>query len=157
MGNGKSFQDRFWAKIQRTETCWDWTGAINSRGYGVIKKNDNLLLAHRYSYQEHKGKIPTGISIDHVCHNKRCVNPSHLRLATDKQNNENRSGANRNSTTGVLGVSRTQDGKMYRVQVMHNRKNYQAGPFVSIEEAERAAIVLRNSMFTHNNLDRVAM
>lgn len=87
MGNGKSFQDRFWAKIQRTETCWDWTGAINSRGYGVIKKNDNILLAHRYSYQEHKGKIPTGISIDHVCHNKRCVNPSHLRLATDKQNN----------------------------------------------------------------------
>lgn len=40
---------------------------------------------------------------------------------------------------------------------MHNRKNYQAGPFVSIEEAERAAIELRNSMFTHNNLDRVAM
>jgi len=103
----------------------------------------------------HKGEIPEGILIDHICHNISCVNPEHLRLATNKQNMENLSGPQRNNTSGVLGVYWHSSG-MWNVQVGHNRRRYSGGLFRDIAEAEAAAIALRTKLFTHNHIDRIA-
>jgi hypothetical protein len=73
------------SKDQRT-SCWIWGGgSTTSRGnarYGVMSNK----LAHRVSYEIHKGPIPPHLQIDHVCRNTLCVNPDHLEAVTQHEN-----------------------------------------------------------------------
>lgn len=63
--------------------CWLWTGALNSDGYPNFGITPNVtLLAHRFAYAALVGPIPAGLSIDHLCCEKRCVNPEHLEAVT---------------------------------------------------------------------------
>lgn len=64
-------------------TCWVWKGLRSPNGYGVFGQK---VYAHRWTYAEMVGPIPRGMVIDHICRNRACVNPSHLRLATKRQN-----------------------------------------------------------------------
>lgn len=80
---------RFWAKVNKTDTCWLWTGSINKRGYGRVRRGGKvgrIILAHRYAYEASIGPIPAGLVIDHVCRVKHCVNPSHLEAVPDRVN-----------------------------------------------------------------------
>jgi len=63
--------------------CWEWKRSIGTHGYGVFSR---VSLAHRFSYERFKGKIPKGLQIDHLCRNKKCVNPDHLEAVTGKIN-----------------------------------------------------------------------
>lgn len=85
MGND-DLLERFLSKVQITEECWLWTGAANGNGYGHISINKKPVKAHRLSYELHKGSIPTGLVIDHLCRNRRCVRPDHLEAVTQKEN-----------------------------------------------------------------------
>lgn len=76
----------FLKKIVKTEKCWEWVGAKDTRGYGNFKFESKVYKAHRFSYQFHKGPIPKGLVIDHLCRNTSCVNPSHLEAVTHKVN-----------------------------------------------------------------------
>lgn len=58
--------------------CALWTGAINSRGYGVIRTDLGLRLVHRVTYTGLWGPIPEGGRVRHLCKVKACVNPLHL-------------------------------------------------------------------------------
>lgn len=78
--------DRFWAKVEKTETCWLWTGAKNTMGYGGISVKGTMIPAHRYSYELLREAIPEGLHIDHLCRNPSCVNPDHLEPVTCKEN-----------------------------------------------------------------------
>lgn len=73
----------FESKINKTESCWIWTGAFQSKGYG----NYRSQLAHRISYEKYIGKIPEGLTLDHLCKNPACVNPQHLEPVTQYENN----------------------------------------------------------------------
>lgn len=77
---------RFWAKVDKTPTCWLWTGAINGNGYGHIKIDGRMLGAHRVSYELAGRSIPAGLDIDHLCRVHRCVNPAHLEPVTRRVN-----------------------------------------------------------------------
>jgi hypothetical protein len=66
--------------------CWVWTGGLKPGGYGVFCVKRYPLYAHRWSYEYHNGSIPEGMVIDHICRNKRCVNPAHLRAVTQRDN-----------------------------------------------------------------------
>jgi hypothetical protein len=75
-------------KIQVTESCWLWTGSCHpDTGYGRIwfDRHDDRL-AHRVIYEWVKGPIPEGLTIDHLCRVRRCVNPAHLEAVTNVEN-----------------------------------------------------------------------
>lgn len=71
----------FWEQVNKTETCWEWTGHT-IRGYGSMGGK----LAHRISYAEIVGPIPEGLELDHLCRNPPCINPSHLEPVTREEN-----------------------------------------------------------------------
>jgi hypothetical protein len=59
--------------------CWTWLGAVNSKGYGTMRYNGQVVCAHRVYYLHYVcPEIPRKFDIHHVCGNRLCVNPSHL-------------------------------------------------------------------------------
>lgn len=157
-----SAEERFWRGVgmgpraaHMGTACWIWSKGTNGRGYGRFEIDQRSYGTHRYSYALHFGEIPAGLEVEHRCHNRLCVRPDHLRTASRKQNVENTSGAQRDSRSGILGVTWHRDRGMWRAQVCHNYKCHHVGYFGDIEDARRAVIAKRNELFTHNELDRV--
>lgn len=66
--------------------CWDCTLAPTKGGYCQKWNNGKLIPAHKFSYEQHKGRIPSGMEIDHLCKNVKCVNPEHLEAVTKLEN-----------------------------------------------------------------------
>lgn len=80
--------ERFHSKyIPVTESgCWIWIACCNPKGYGQLNVGKKMAQAHRYSYQQFIGAIPAKLQVCHSCDVTSCVNPTHLFLGTNSDN-----------------------------------------------------------------------
>src|SRR3990167_4627906 len=81
--------DRFWSKVDRSggpEACWPWTAYCDPAGYGRYGRNGKSERAYRLTYIDTVGPIESGLHLDHLCRNRRCVNPAHLEPVTPRLN-----------------------------------------------------------------------
>lgn len=91
-------EERFWARVQKTDGCWLWTGQKSEMGHGRLEDKMNgrqVLIAHRISWELHFGPVPDGLCVLHDCDNPPCVNPSHLFLGTRTDNSDDKVSKNR--------------------------------------------------------------
>lgn len=66
--------------------CWEWQAARNAGGYGTFGMGGRNWLAHRAAYELFVGPIPAGLTLDHLCRFRACVNPAHLEPVTGREN-----------------------------------------------------------------------
>lgn len=78
---------KFWARVNRSDGCWEWQGYRDRQGYGHLsRKVDGPMLAHRFAWLQFNGSIPAGAVIRHICDNPPCCNPDHLLIGTQADN-----------------------------------------------------------------------
>lgn len=80
---------RLWRRVEKTSTCWNWLGAIKENGYGSIGrggKGGGMVYTHRAAWELTFGPLADGQVLDHLCRNRRCCNPAHLEIVSQKVN-----------------------------------------------------------------------
>ena len=91
--------ERAYTKVEKQEDgCWISRYSVASHGYAQVGWQvrpgySRMVLAHRASWAHVHGQVPIGMTIDHVCKQRRCVNPDHLRLMSNFENARRNNGA----------------------------------------------------------------
>lgn len=93
--------------------CWEWQGKVNAvTGYGSKTFGGKTLLAHRWVWQMLLGPIPEGLVINHLCSNRKCVNPAHLQVTDQAGNCRHGEGA-KLSVDQVMEIKRAKPSKKW--------------------------------------------
>lgn len=125
-------------------------GAITVNGYVAIGIDKVDYLCHRLMWLYVYGAFPI-LNIDHIDRDKTNNKPVNLRLATPKQNGENRS-LKSNNASGHRGVflRKYLKSKPWAVSIMNNRKTIHVGYFATVEEAIEARRLVEDKYYTHH-------
>lgn len=105
-----SSSDRFWAQITKTDTCWLWVGAKAQDGYGkftcMVNGKPKTWRSHRFAWTSVFGEIAPGLCVCHGCDVPLCVNPNHLFLGTNRENDADRVAKGRQARGDSHGMSK---------------------------------------------------
>lgn len=135
-----SLDERFWDKLDQSggrDACWQWMAGRTTSGYGSFNAPEfGTNLAHRIAYEVLVGPIPVGLTLDHLCRNRACVNPSHLEPVSYRVNilrGEGLAALNARKTACIHGhdftasnLIRTRHGRACRVCFNANRRRWRA-------------------------------
>jgi len=66
--------------------CWEYLGCRDRDGYGQFQLGNKSKKAHRFSYEYYHGFIDSSLTVDHLCRNRACCNPTHLQQISIKEN-----------------------------------------------------------------------
>ena len=82
--HGDTAEERFWATVDKTGTCWLWTARLHPSGYGYFSPGGSRprVASHRWAYEQGVGPLPEGMVLSHLCRALSCVNPAHLEPIT---------------------------------------------------------------------------
>lgn len=116
--------EQFWAKVQRTATCWFWIGYKDRQGYGHLMRDGRNVLAHRHAYRLTRGE-PVGV-VRHSCDNPPCCNPEHLLDGTQADNIRDRQVRGRHRPGRLSGEDHPAH-KLTRVRVIELRALWRWG------------------------------
>lgn len=131
----RTFEDRFWSKVEKTETCWLWHGAVSHGGYGKVRLGRKMIRAHRAALNLEGIEIAPDMQVDHMCHNRCCVRPDHLRVVTASENTLNRE-TDPKTSSGYRGVSKA--GSAWRGRIEVNGERISLGTYPTPELANEA-------------------
>ncbi len=121
----------FWNKVNVLEDdkCWEWTASRRPQGYGQLNINRKLYYAHRISWQiANQKSVPKGIQVLHSCDNRKCVNPSHLWLGSQKDNIRDMVAKGRNNPWSPKGeahpMARLCEGEVKAIRLLYATGKY---------------------------------
>lgn len=77
--------ERLLSRITIVDECWLCKGAMVSQGYTEIRCHYRSFYVHRMMAMLTQGKIPNSYHVHHICGNKRCIRPSHLKVQSLKE------------------------------------------------------------------------
>lgn len=114
--------ERFWERVSVVQgACWLWRGSTTAAGYGNLGaggRGGANVYAHRLSWEVHKGPIPPGMHVLHRCDNPPCVNPEHLFLGTQRDNNADKTRKGRHARGERHGNAKLTSEKAARIRQM---------------------------------------
>lgn len=81
----KAIEARFWAKVDKTRGCWNWTGATTPDGYGKFRVEKRFVRASRFAYETMVEPLDPEMRLGHTCENELCVRPEHMQPMTPRE------------------------------------------------------------------------
>lgn len=137
-------------KISKTG-CWNWSGYLDKDGYGRFQLNKKSRPAHRVSYELHIKKINKNLLVCHRCDNRKCVNPSHLFLGTNKENVLDMVKKDRHNKGSKVGTSKLKESDISKIRKLYARGNttlHKLGTKFGVSYAQIFRIV-KNQSWSH--------
>jgi hypothetical protein len=126
---------RFAGFVNQTDTCWLWTGPVNNGGYGKFWLSGRTVGAHRLAYTLANGPIPPGLVVRHTCDVPACVNPEHLLVGTQQDNENDKIARGRTPSAERNGRAKLTSDQVREMREMHKRERLR-----QIDLAERFGV-----------------
>lgn len=133
--------NRFWTKVEKSHSCWNWKACKSKKGYGQFWSGEQSILAHRFSYEIKNGPIKQGLLVCHHCDNPSCVNPSHLFAGTS---NDNIADKMKKGRAWACSGEDNPNAKLTNNQVVEIRRLYKAGGYSQRKLAKKFKISQNN-------------
>jgi hypothetical protein len=145
---GDSLKDRLLRLVNKgSDGCWMWQGNVGpSHGYGTIKFENKMYMAHRASYEQHCGDIPEGLLVCHKCDVRTCINPDHLFLGTHSDNNWDCADKGRKPRGESHHMTKLTESDVKKIRAIYKSGKHsqrQIGKMFGMHQANISLIVLR--------------